>query len=437
MAKVKQKASLADRLNKYNAQDVHEEHKGDEIEYGKGGGLPEGIEAGIAKLISIEFGEYPDGDFAGETYFTATGVVVSPEEHEGRPIKGLQTRIPWEPLCNTPNKEGERARRTFEDHYWFVLNELKKLGKNPEDGTNVFEEVSFEELEDTANALVESEVYFAFRTWKGKPTKAYPNPKVKEEWQGAVEYTPDDESSTAVQDNSAAKSNGKTNTVQMSKGSSTKKTTPATSTNGATAKGAATKKKAVPAKKSLDDMDLDEVGALATSKDEEAQTFLTNKAIEAGYDEDTVNNAPDWASVIEMINNPNTNDGGDTGVDYASLGTDADKEQGKGNEGEACARLRAIADEEGLDPDDYGTWSELAQALAEKSESGDSSDGAAAEDGWPPVEGLVFKYKAKTMKKPEEMEVTKVYAKVEKVDLKCISDDKPYKGVPFDDLIRE
>ncbi len=44
-------------------------------------------------------------------------------------------------------------------------------------------------LHATIAALNNAKPYFSFRTWQGKPSKEFPNPRVNHEWNGATEYT--------------------------------------------------------------------------------------------------------------------------------------------------------------------------------------------------------------------------------------------------------
>ena len=144
-------------------------HRDDDVNFGAGGDLPEGIEAGVAQLVDCKFSKYEKGDNKGQYFFYAAGIVVSPETHNGMHIVGLRTSI-MEPMCDTPN----RSRKTVEEHIGWDQNEMKKLGVD-------LSENDIEDLEAIAGELKESKPHFRFRSWKGDPTPEYPNPRVNEQ----------------------------------------------------------------------------------------------------------------------------------------------------------------------------------------------------------------------------------------------------------------
>ena len=157
MAKQTLKSGLVGKLGAKLSKAV-EAHKGDETKFSGGGGdLPGGIENGIAQLVLCKFGVYEKGEFEGEYYWMAQGVVVSPKKHAGIVIEGLRTSIGPEAICDTPNK----ARKTTEEHVAWVLNEMRKLGVDTS-------ELSGDDLESTAEALQELGPHFRFRTWQGQ-----------------------------------------------------------------------------------------------------------------------------------------------------------------------------------------------------------------------------------------------------------------------------
>lgn len=157
-------------------------HRDDEVEVDQMAGLPEGIDNGIARLTSCEFATYKKGKYQGETYFIAKASVISPEEHSGRKIKGLVT-ILMEPVCTTPNAKRVSTR----EHIAEIMAIVRRLGV---DTTQHEDEGSIQEAVEALNL---AKPYFSFRTWKGKPTDQYPNPRVNTIWGGAVEYTPQEE----------------------------------------------------------------------------------------------------------------------------------------------------------------------------------------------------------------------------------------------------
>jgi hypothetical protein len=169
---------------------AHAAHKGDETKVNDR--LPPGIEGGVARIVQLAFGNYKSGDYIGEPYFIRGAVAIAPEtfsavDQNGKPagtfkVAGQRLQTQTEPLCDTKIKTGDRAGETisFDEHYANMLNDLRKLGINTKD---IRED---DNIETTFNAifaqLLEDKVCFRFRTWKGKPTPQYPNPRTNEEW---------------------------------------------------------------------------------------------------------------------------------------------------------------------------------------------------------------------------------------------------------------
>ena len=245
---------------------AHEACKAKPPETG-GGQLPDGIENGIARLSGLKLDTYKDGENKGKPYFSAVGVVLAPADHNGIPIKGLQTRIGPESMFDTPNAFGKR--KTFADHYEWMLGHIKLLT-----GVHDMSDTSPADLEGIFEGLVEEAPTFRFRTWKGKKqtTGAYAGrePKVNHDWQGRVEWHDDGDGATdGVQDDSG-------------------------STNDAPADEP-------PADDAGEGDDLAALVAAADGGDEEAGNKLTAIAAELGVADEDVANAKDWSEVKEMI----------------------------------------------------------------------------------------------------------------------------------------
>ena len=180
MAKVTKKSSLASKLGKEGVAAI-KKFRDAPPEFDTGGSLPAGIENGVARLNKCYFSTYDKGDNAGEYYFRASGIVLSPKIHQGVKIEGRHTSI-MEPVCDTPN----RSRQGVGEHIAWVLNEMKKLGADTADA-------DVDDLEVIATALEGEAPAFTFRTWQGSPTEEYPNPRVNEVWNGVTEYGEDEE----------------------------------------------------------------------------------------------------------------------------------------------------------------------------------------------------------------------------------------------------
>lgn len=203
-----QRSEIAGYLAKIKGQgtSAHKKHKGDMTTYG-GGLLPAGIDDGIAQLSNISFGQFKEGPNQGHVYFIARAVVLEPESVKSIAVRGLHTQIGPEALCDTPDASGKR--KTFEDHYAWMLNELRKLGVDTND-------LEFDDIESTVELLVEEKPYFRFRTWKGQATAQFPNPKVNHDWQGLIkDYIPKDANDTLEQYVDAAESNISPETIDL------------------------------------------------------------------------------------------------------------------------------------------------------------------------------------------------------------------------------
>lgn len=263
------------------------QHKNNEVNYG-GGTLPAGIELGIAQLVDMKIDVYKTGENKGKEFFYMAGVVQKPLSID---VNGASVRVAglrtskMEPLCDTPGGKGKR--KTITQHAEWVINELKKLGV-------ATEELDFEEagvIEGVMAAVKEAKPYFRFRT------SAIPNddpkqpPYIYEEWKGLAEgYVPDEEANAEV-DNTG--SNGEAPAEEPAKPAATK-----------TAKGAGTKaapRAPEPESSTDEEPDLDALAEAADGGDAEAAEKLAALATEAGYDEDTVKGADNWAEVVGLI----------------------------------------------------------------------------------------------------------------------------------------
>lgn len=215
MAKKTTKSSFLERVT-----EAHETHKSDETRIGAGGSLPAGIEHGVARLVDVRIGTYGKGNNEGEPFFMAAGTILDPEsvtvteidpvtKKAKKPriihVRGLRTQIGPEPICDTTNADGKEV--PLADHWDRVLNHLRLLGID----TKTTEPTDIvAETEDgkygagpVLEALMEAGPTFRFRTWQGKPTPQYPNPRINEEWRGVCEYE-GDATAEDVQDDSAA-----------------------------------------------------------------------------------------------------------------------------------------------------------------------------------------------------------------------------------------
>lgn len=464
MAKQTAKSGLLAKLGTKLAKAV-EAHKGDETKFAGGGvDLPKGIENGIAQLVTCKFGVYEKGDFQGEYYFMASGIVISPKKHAGIPIEGLRTSVGPEPICDTPNK----TRKTVDEHVAWVMNELRKLGVDTA-------ELGVDDLESTVEALQETKPHFRFRTWAGDKRKKgdplyneqydgpdAPDPRVNHQWNGAVDLDPSDEEETdeEVEDNTEGEegeeeSAGEQSLEDLALLADSQDEAAADTLNQAAidagltqddingtsnwaevvalieeAQGAGGGEEAAEEEGEIDYATL---GSTADEGDEEAQAQLTTLAEEAGLDPNDGDTYADWsalATAIEAGGGESSEEGEEASdeeeIDLDALGASADAE-----DEEAQAKLTELAGEYGLDPNDGGSypdWSTLATAIGEAAEGGETE----AED-FTPVKGAIYMYKPKGAKKAIECEAIVVGGTT--VTLKSLADGKTlYKAVPHEEL---
>lgn len=383
MAVQKKKSSLAARLGE-KARKVFNEVKDQEPEFDTQAGLPGGIEGGIAQLVECKFTQVAAGkQNAGKDMFYAAGVVVSPSEVNGINIKGLRTQIS-EPLYDTPT----RSRKTIDDHLEWVMNEMKKLGLD-------MSEMDLDDLEDAAETLKEEKPYFRFRTWSGTkqeiverggkffvgtmgPYRTEAAAKAANPYAGTeprVQHTWNGVCEYLDDEEEVDGVEDNTSSVKASK--------------------AAKKTKAdvvdEPEEEEEGEEDLAELAAAADGGDTDAAERLFELAMEAGIDEETINSTEEWSAIVEMMQSS----------------SDDEEEEDASEE-----------DEE------------------EEEEEEEAEEEEAEEDEWKPEKGEVYAYKAPGMKKAIDCEVTAVFESKETVNLKNLNDNKVYKSVPWDKLIK-
>lgn len=275
---------------------AHEAHKADETEYSKFGELPGGIEGGIARLVDAKFDVFKEGDNKGEPFFYAAGVVVSPTEFTDREgitytIEGLRTTLGPIPLCDTKAKSSGNVT-TLDEHVKRLYNELRKLGV-------ATATLPFEQLEGAVATLKQVGPHFKFRTWKGKPTDQYPDPRVNHDWQGYVKFAGQSNGS-AVQD--ATPVSG-TQTTPAAKAPATQpKANGAQPPKGPPVKTATKPAPAPePEPEAFDEFgDLASLVSAANNDDGAAQDRLSALAAEAGKEQEALA-AGSWQEVADLI----------------------------------------------------------------------------------------------------------------------------------------
>jgi hypothetical protein len=103
--------------------------------------------------------------------------------------------------------------------------------------------------------------------------------------------------------------------------------------------------------------------------------------------------------------------------------------------------LSEKAEEAGIDPNDYATWTEVAEAIegaGEEEEEEEEEDNDEKDDTpFEPEKEEVYLFKPPRARKAIECEVTAVFPRKKSCNLKSLDDGKVFKGVPFDKLEEE
>ncbi len=341
---------MAKKTTHVNMDEAFGEVAGEEVVYDTGGSLPAGIEGGVAQLKAIYFDVYKDGPNKGKSFFRASATVIAPDVHDGIACQGRQTSI-MEPACATPDSKGKR--KTAVDHARWIANEIKKLGYDTSECQTM---ADFKELCET---ITEDKPYLNFRTWKGKATDAFPDPRTNEVWE-----------------------------------------------------------------KGLEEEDLAKLG-IDLEDGEEVE--ITEEEADADEDGEEV-----VESEEEGTEEEESEEEGDEEEDLEAYGTGADE----GDE-EAIDRLTTLAGENDLDPDLFGTWAELAKELTGNLSTEEEEGEEEAEEGITPSKGDVVFYRPPRAKKSAECEVTAIFEKSQKCNLKDLTSDKIYKSIAWDALLEE
>lgn len=256
-------------------------HKGDAIELPKSGGtVPPGIEAGIAQLIVCRFSERKEGEHKGKPFLDLQAIVVDVQDENPVLKKAIKKRIfNGEDLFDTPKSS---KTKTFDQHLSKALNKLRLLGEDTEQIDTDDEDSTLAAMVEILARLEEEKPCFEFKTWIGKPSKAFPNPKVNVDWGMRVDdYTPPDESESGVVDESA-------DTSSTESESAADESTDTTSDESG------------ESSESSDEVDWDALAVEATNDDKAAKEAIEAKAEELGL-KDEVAAAESWADAVEMI----------------------------------------------------------------------------------------------------------------------------------------
>ncbi len=258
--------------------------------------LPPGITNGIARLQRAYFSKIENGDNKGAVFFRASATVHEPTEvvHKGQkvPVYGLMTSIM---ITITPRKDRQGNVIPAKEAVRDIMDALTRLGVNTT-GCK-----SMAEIEKKAQALNQRQPFFRFSTTQSKPTKEYPNPKVRHVWHDACSAPTSAANGPAagVVDRTASRSSspggGGTLTAAHEEESGLEMTshdedyTP----DGLSVNGSPT---------TVEDENLDDLASQATAGDTEAQGKLEAVGMSLGLTQKQVeDDFDDWVSLVEEI----------------------------------------------------------------------------------------------------------------------------------------
>lgn len=257
---------------------------------------PPGIKNGIAKLIVGKVGEYSSGKYKGNPFLRLAGTIVSPDsvtvqhkEWDGDQIvytdpithscKGLQTSVMF-PLCET--------KKSIDDNVDAAFAMLRSLGG--EDCTESIEEASSEEevieaIQSLLDILVKEGIFFRFSTSEADPNEEYPNPTVWQNWGLATSYSPEESQDVEEDEEDEGDDDGEEQedeTEEEEESEEEPEEKKETSTG--------------------DDLDaLAEAADESGDEDSDEAVRLKELALEAGVEEDDVDEAPSWSAVAGLI----------------------------------------------------------------------------------------------------------------------------------------
>ncbi len=160
--------------------------------------LPGGINGGVAELKVLKFGVYENGEaLKGKQFFMGSGIMLTPEKHNGKKVAGLPTRIGPIPMFGDTTRKvnGVDVVIPFEDHYKDFTDVLKALGldvaaivlppKNPGESVAAYEKRGAEFIQAKIVKGMEELVAkkpaltFQVRTWQPDTQVVFKRPDGK------------------------------------------------------------------------------------------------------------------------------------------------------------------------------------------------------------------------------------------------------------------
>ena len=392
------KTSFAEKV-KFNRK-AFDQSKKEDVKYDGFKTLPDGIEDGVAQITFCGIKTHDkDHKQHGKPYYHVMATVIEPKiGPDGSKCEGVLISE-FIPLYDTPDNN---RFKTVDDHTGRLLNSIKKFGIDTAD-------MEPDEVDGTLDQLNEDKPYFKYTTWKGKATKAYPNPQVRVSWFEILdEYTPDEtddeieEDVEEVEEEETEETESTEDDPIVANGflSLAQRATLEYESNEGTEGDYCTKQRDIGIMVQVD------VDQFSTWEESEAKILDELAERVSGTDEDHAKECED--ALVLMC--------GYVGLDPEAVD----------DEGEAL----------------YPTWTEVTEELkrhtageGSSSEPPEDSETEAGEDGGQPEKGDVYLYQPKGKKEPIECEVTAVNEKAETCSLKGLTDAKPYYKVAWGKLV--
>jgi hypothetical protein len=323
-----------------NAGDAYESNRDTPAEV-RGGGLPPGIENGIGQLTKFNFGQHSEGKRKGKYFLSLTISCKEPAEFRGLTASKSTSFIEGEYV-----RDGKKHKITIADRVATAMNDVKLVGGD-------LTSTNYSDWEDILKGLVQDESHVRFRTWKAKPTKAYPNPSTNLQFIGPASGYVDEDVDDVEED------------------------------------------------EEYDEEEVDE----AEDVDDEEEVDEEEEAEEEEDEEEEEEEGEDESEVSLQDHGDSADEGDEDSMNFLT-------EQAEANE---------------LDPEEFGTWKDLAAELVKMR----NGDGGADEDEY--EVGSVWKYKPPKARKSLEVEITRQF-KNGKVALSAVDSDRTFKSVDTDKL---
>lgn len=284
-----QKSPLWQRLGE-RAIRAWDHHKGEEIRWGAEQ-LPNGIVGGIARIVLVQEGEFKAGTpMAGHPFVTIQGTAITPVEFKTVKVQGKRVSNTI-PLCDTPSRtipgSFGQLEGTLENWVMYLMDEFRKLEIDVGPGMQY--------LENYISALMQLKPCTRFSTngYTPKPTATNPSPQEMVFVQFDGKCLPPANMGDGTVDNTGkgVSPNGAVSHIQPQQVNRLANTAVS---------------QPEPHIEYNDQSDMDSLALRADPpmSEKDAQDTLEEMARKAGIAQEAINDAPSYATVVEMMRKP-------------------------------------------------------------------------------------------------------------------------------------